>query len=135
MMPRFLPTGGRFAFCPDGKKVASGSWDHTVRLWDAATGEPADEPFQHTASIEAILFSPDGKKMYTLAGSSGHVWDLETHKQIGKPLKHGSFTRGAALSPDGKLLATGCLDGGVYLWDALTAAPVAILSVPMAKHW
>ena len=53
--------------------------------------------------------------MYTLAGSSGHVWDVETHKQIGKPLKHGSFTRGAALSPDGKLLATGCLDGGVYL--------------------
>ena len=117
----------RVAFCPDGKKVASGSWDHTVRLGDAATGEPADEPFQHTASIEAILFSPDGKKMYTLAGSSGHVWDVETHKQIGKPLKHGSFTRGAALSPDGKLLATGCLDGGVYLWDALTAAPVAIL--------
>ncbi|KUJ06164.1 HET-domain-containing protein [Mollisia scopiformis] len=55
------------AFSPDGKQIVSGSWDGTVRRWDAATGQqllPALEG--HTDEVNSVAFSPDGKQIVTL---------------------------------------------------------------------
>jgi WD40 repeat protein len=53
------------AISPDGRSILTGSWDQTVRLWDAATGQPLGPPLSHRDRIWAVAFSPDGRSFLT----------------------------------------------------------------------
>ncbi|KAG2065892.1 WD40 repeat-like protein [Suillus decipiens] len=70
------------SFSPDGAHIVSGSWDETVRLWDAVTGEPVGEPLQgHTNWVNSVSFSPDGTRIVT--GSSDEtvrLWNTATRQ-------------------------------------------------------
>jgi WD40 repeat protein len=52
------------AFSPDGQRIVSGSDDKSVRVWDAATGQPLGDPLTgHTGTVSSVAFSPDGHRI------------------------------------------------------------------------
>jgi WD40 repeat protein len=133
--PRDRPVGPFSCLClsPDGHLLATGSFDHRVRLWDVRARRLLATFTGHQDGISSLVFSPDGK---TLASGSWfdsvRLWNLTTrgpgYPRSGlTPLK-GSLTSVAsiAFSPDGKTLATAGregFDGVVKLWDVATRRP------------
>jgi WD40 repeat protein len=60
-------------FSPDGKQVVSGSYDKTVRLWDAVTGALLQTLEGHSDSVNSVAFSPDGNIARALFVSNNWV--------------------------------------------------------------
>ena len=116
------------AFRPDGKMVASGSRDKTIRLWDVASSQNTATLKGHTDYIASVAFSPDGKSL--ASGSQDktvRLWDLSSGKNIATLEGHTGGITSVAYSPDGKMLASGSYDQTIKLWDAATGKNVATL--------
>ena len=125
-------------FSPNGKTIASGSADKTVRLWDANTGTLLKTLTEHTGDVHSVQFSPNGK---TIASASSdktvRLWDASTGTLLKTFTGHIGEVHSVQFSPNGKTIASGSADKTVRLWDAttgerlytLTGHPSAVLSV------
>jgi WD40 repeat protein len=127
------------AFSPDGKWIASGSWDHTVALWDAATEERCGAPLRHAGAVRALAFGPDGSWLVSACDGEErlHVWDAATGRRrkaldvrLPGPRKD---IEGLAVRPDGARIAVTDRDGNLFALDAATGGEIAAEHLGLAR--
>jgi WD40 repeat protein len=110
---------------PDGTRIATGSMDRSLRIWDSATGKLIAESKRHAGWIGGVAYSRDGTRVAT--GSEDRtvrIWDAENARELlSLPVPAGAS--GVAWHPDGKRLIAGCTDGDIRMWqyDSKSSVP------------
>jgi WD40 repeat protein len=109
------------AYSPDGRRIASGSADRTVRVWEAASGQLLLTLNGHTDVVNSVAFSPDGRRIASASyDRTVKVWDSATGQDLMTLKGHTDIVAGVAYSPDGRRIASGSCDRTIKVWNAVT---------------
>jgi hypothetical protein len=117
-------------FSPDGKRIVTGSWDNTARLWDVNSGVANLKlDGAHTQYVNDAIFSPDGARVLTVSDDkTARIWDAHS----GQPLLilegHEQRVRSGVFSPDGRRVLTASNDKTARIWDAQSGRRLQVLT-------
>jgi WD40 repeat protein/serine/threonine protein kinase len=114
---------------PDGKKLATGHDDWSVRFWDLKEGKEELRINSRFSAVVDLVFSFDGR-LLALAGRdrSVEIWDVQTLKRL-QTLKHDEPLTCVAFHPNKEELSVGTKSGRVWIWDWKRDDPLLTLSI------
>jgi WD40 repeat protein len=106
---------------PDGRRVVSGGYDHTLQVWDASNGREIFSYRGHSDPVRAARWSPDGKTIASASNDhTAHVWEAATGRKISVFRGHTDSVTSLAWSPDSRLVVSAGLSKQAMIWEALT---------------
>lgn len=137
-------------FSRDGRFLAAGSRDRTVRIWNLETGRESVAAMSHPAEVTAVHFSPDGQRLMVLSNASpsecdieesngrqpsrtgrtgtAHLWNPANGQQVTTLTGHTDLINSAVFSADGNRIVTASSDKTARVWDANSFRTLAILT-------
>ncbi len=104
---------------PNGRWLATGGYDNTVRIVDAVTGTNEVVLGNHGGAIVSVAWSPDGRQLASASRGDGTVkiWDAQSGTEVQSFRGHAGAARSVSWRPDGKQLASAGTDGTIRVWD------------------
>ena len=98
------------AFSPDGRRLATGGEENTVKIWDVQTGQELHTLRGHNGDVYTVAFSPDDEGRWIASAgedSTVKVWDSQTGALVRSFRGHTGLVSSVAFSPDGRRLDLG----------------------------
>ncbi|PHH49970.1 Vegetative incompatibility protein HET-E-1 [Ceratocystis fimbriata CBS 114723] len=111
------------SFSNNGRRLASGSYDTTVRTWDATSGASLQTLEGHSDSVTSVSFSNDGRRLASGSyDTTVRTWDATSGACLQTLEGHRREVTSVMFSSDGWRLASGSIDNTVKIWEAKSGA-------------
>jgi len=123
-----LDTVTSVAFSPDGRRIVTGSGDHTAKVWDAASGKELVTLKGHRDAVDCAAFSPDGLRIVTASNdATAKVWEAASGRELLTLKGHFGGVASVAYSPDGQRIVTASWDQTAKVWEAASGKELLAL--------